>query len=148
MLYMHISLGGLFNICENGGGGGCMHPLKNYGGFCVFPLNAFNYITIFSIDFRWQESVCRKPKRRPRCLVCAAPALQTAAQNPQSSQGATLIMKKSLLAVITVSMYNCFFILYETFSITDTVTTWYIFSHCELVNCFIYVLWFNWFNPL
>ena len=24
-----------------------MHPLKNYGGFCVFPLNAFNYITIW-----------------------------------------------------------------------------------------------------
>ena len=24
------------------GGGGSMHPLKNYGGFCVFPLNAFN----------------------------------------------------------------------------------------------------------
>ena len=29
---MHISLGGLFNICENGGGGGSMHPLKHYGG--------------------------------------------------------------------------------------------------------------------
>ena len=46
ILYMHISLGGLFNICENGGGGS-MHPLKNYGGFCVIPLNAFNYITIW-----------------------------------------------------------------------------------------------------
>ena len=45
ILYMHISLGGLFNICENGGGGS-MRPLKNYGGFCVLPLNAFNYITI------------------------------------------------------------------------------------------------------
>ena len=45
---MHISL---FNICENGGGGGSMHPLKNYGGFCVIPLNAFNYITI------WQTAI-------------------------------------------------------------------------------------------
>ena len=33
------------------GGGGSMHPLKNYGGFCVFPLNAFNYITI------WQTAI-------------------------------------------------------------------------------------------
>ena len=41
---MHISLGGVFNICENGGGEGSMHPLKNYGGFCVISLNAFNYI--------------------------------------------------------------------------------------------------------
>ena len=24
-----------------------MHPLKNYGGFCVIPFNAFNYITIW-----------------------------------------------------------------------------------------------------
>ena len=39
-----LSLGGLFNIC---GGGGSMHPLKNYEGFCVIPLNAFNYITIW-----------------------------------------------------------------------------------------------------
>ena len=44
ILYMHISLGGLFNICENGGGS--MHPLKNYG-FSVIPLNTFNYITIW-----------------------------------------------------------------------------------------------------
>ena len=29
ILYMHISLDGLINICENGGGGGSM---KNYGG--------------------------------------------------------------------------------------------------------------------
>ena len=26
ILYMHISLGGLFNICENGGGGGLYAP--------------------------------------------------------------------------------------------------------------------------
>ena len=45
ILYIHISLGGVFNVCENGGGS--MHPLKNYGGFCVIPLNAFNYITIW-----------------------------------------------------------------------------------------------------
>ena len=38
---MYIGLGGLFNICEKGGGGS-MHPLKNYGGFCVITLNAFN----------------------------------------------------------------------------------------------------------
>ena len=51
---MHISLGGPFNICENGGGGGggggggaLCTPLKNYGGFCVIPLNAFNYKTIW-----------------------------------------------------------------------------------------------------
>ena len=25
-----------------------MHPLKNYGGFCVIPLNAFNYTTIMA----------------------------------------------------------------------------------------------------
>ena len=29
------------------GGGGSMHPLKNYGGFCLIPLNAFNYIAIW-----------------------------------------------------------------------------------------------------
>ena len=40
---MHISLRGVFNICENRGGGS-MHPLLNYGGFCVISLNAFNYI--------------------------------------------------------------------------------------------------------
>ena len=34
----HISLGGLFDICENGGGGS-IHPLKNYGRFYEFPLN-------------------------------------------------------------------------------------------------------------
>ena len=32
-------------------GGLYMHPLKNYGGFCVIPLNAFNYITI------WQTAI-------------------------------------------------------------------------------------------
>ena len=26
ILYMHISIGGLFNICENGGGGGLYAP--------------------------------------------------------------------------------------------------------------------------
>ena len=43
ILYIHISLGGLFNISKIGGS---IHPLKNYGGFCVFPLNAFIYIII------------------------------------------------------------------------------------------------------
>ena len=46
ILYTHISLGGLFNIFENGGGAS-IHPLKNYGGFCEFPLNDFSYITIW-----------------------------------------------------------------------------------------------------
>ena len=27
-----------------------MHPLKNYGGFCVIPLNAFNYIATYMAD--------------------------------------------------------------------------------------------------
>ena len=29
-----------------GGGGGLHTPMKNYGGFYVFPFNASNYITI------------------------------------------------------------------------------------------------------
>ena len=37
---MHISLDGVFN----------MHPLKYYGGFCVIPLNAFNYIYNYMAD--------------------------------------------------------------------------------------------------
>ena len=48
---MHISLGGIFNICEKGGGG-YMHHLKNYGGLCVIPLNAFNYITSLGLYSR------------------------------------------------------------------------------------------------
>ena len=31
------------------GGGGSMHPLKNDGGFCLIPSNAFIYITIWQI---------------------------------------------------------------------------------------------------
>ena len=28
-------------------GGGAIHPLENYGGFCITPLNVSNYITVF-----------------------------------------------------------------------------------------------------
>ena len=34
ILYMHISLGGLFNICENGGGGGSAPPEKLWRILC------------------------------------------------------------------------------------------------------------------
>ena len=43
---MHISLGGLFNICKIGGGGGGFHtpPEKVWKILCIFPLNAFPLI--------------------------------------------------------------------------------------------------------
>ena len=31
---------------------GSIHPLKNYGGFCVIHLNAFNYISIMANSAR------------------------------------------------------------------------------------------------
>ena len=47
---MYISLGGLFNICENGGGDLCS---INYGGFCFIPFNAFmaNSVIILYLEF-------------------------------------------------------------------------------------------------
>ena len=47
ILYMHISLGGLFNISENGGGGGLYAPPVKLWRILCYLLNAFNYITIW-----------------------------------------------------------------------------------------------------
>ena len=47
ILYMDISLDGLFNGCENGWGS--IHHLKNYGGFCIIPLNTFRYLTMWQM---------------------------------------------------------------------------------------------------
>ena len=54
---MHISLGGLLNICENGGGS--IHPLKNYGGFCEFPLN-FEKLGQRDLNKKNYAQICKK----------------------------------------------------------------------------------------
>ena len=46
----------VYSLFVNIGGGGSIHPLKNYGGFCVIPLNVFkqNYMadsTCYNLGF-------------------------------------------------------------------------------------------------
>ena len=86
---MHISLGSLFNICENEGPS--MHHLKNYGGFCVIPLNAFNYITIWQTVYNFVFRVSYFPfskigqrdlKKKNYIKICKKNIFQTSYKPP------------------------------------------------------------------